>query len=862
MSSRKAYSCTPCRTKKIKCDRRKVCGQCRRKSIECIWPENGVPLEDEVESPAAPALSSPINTPYHPHTLPPPIRSGPSYHPLTSHIHTHTLPHPHSHAYGHGPSHIPSTTSISIATSATRTRTRSPPLPHQPPAAAPAPPVVDVPHTVVHAEQLDHSILNNPDSPGSPSGSRSPRASDRMGDSRTIINAALVGSRPNHLGDSDRNRDRSRANDKPVNRPSSSESLMRKEDGEVFRDYTLTQPRLRERDERDETPNHEYAGATRPRQDKGGGTRQGNRITPTPTPGTAPITKAVDGGSAIREADHAAAAPGGSATKSRRHRSFPFHPGGVDGDGMLIFESLIYSWNASNGYVLRSPLYLIHHPLHLPTFLAQYNQFWSMSPSHRRSTVHSRWLALLYIILCLGDHFGDEDMSTDVTLEGRLLVACEDCLAHADFLDEPSTETIQTIICLNLYLNNKNRVNAARSLLGTAIKMAISMGMSLGRRLWWSLVSQDAYTASNSGFTYLINLSHASTGLFANLDDDEIRPSGFHSPSKPLSETTTATYHILKIDFALVVRHFIDAVNVDFPNASYEAIMELDRQFRQVYDSLPAVFRPDLPQSFELSYAGSKRYLVEQRIFMGITLHNRIMRLHRAYMVRGYDDPKYEYSTRVCLESAYALPISRTSPVACRGLKVLRALLSRDSEVSQQAQSLPQAQPQPPQQNQTQDQGQNPRKRKHSHEGDDSDERSGGKSSVSKMREKWSVHAHGDTDRSEPSQLDLANTSLTDLERLLRQAFPFVNPSSSSIPSVSSFTPCITASATSASARASGSASAPGSGSHPGPGSGLGSVSDGGAVPNAGMGIGPTSAAATSDPAAEFWQSLFSMNSW
>lgn len=162
-----------------------------------------------------------------------------------------------------------------------------------------------------------------------------------MGDSRTIINAALVGSRPNHLGDSDRNRDRSRANDKPVNRPSSSESLMRKEDGEVFRDYTLTQPRLRERDERDETPNHEYAGATRPRQDKGGGTRQGNRITPTPTPGTAPITKAVDGGSAIREADHAAAAPGGSATKSRRHRSFPFHPGGVDGDGMVTDELMM-----------------------------------------------------------------------------------------------------------------------------------------------------------------------------------------------------------------------------------------------------------------------------------------------------------------------------------------------------------------------------------------------------------------------------------------------------------------------------------------------------------------------------------------
>lgn len=68
------------------------------------------------------------------------------------------------------------------------------------------------------------------------------------------------------------------------------------------------------------------------------------------------------------------------------------------------------------------PTQQIHHPLHLPTFLAQYNKFWSMSPSHRCSTVHSRWLALLYIILCLGDHFGDENMSTDDTLEGQLLV--------------------------------------------------------------------------------------------------------------------------------------------------------------------------------------------------------------------------------------------------------------------------------------------------------------------------------------------------------------------------------------------------------------------------------------------------------
>jgi hypothetical protein len=72
----------------------------------------------------------------------------------------------------------------------------------------------------------------------------------------------------------------------------------------------------------------------------------------------------------------------------------------------------------------------------------------------------------------------------------------------------------------------------------------------LGRRLWWSLVSQDAYTASTSGFTYLVNLSHASTGRFANVDEEDIRGgSAYHS--RPLTETTAATFHIAKIDFAL-----------------------------------------------------------------------------------------------------------------------------------------------------------------------------------------------------------------------------------------------------------------------------------------------------------------------
>jgi len=44
-------------------------------------------------------------------------------------------------------------------------------------------------------------------------------------------------------------------------------------------------------------------------------------------------------------------------------------------------------------------------------------------------------------------------------------------------------EAIQTIICLNLYLNNNDQSWAAKSFLGLAIKMAISLGLSVNDHL-------------------------------------------------------------------------------------------------------------------------------------------------------------------------------------------------------------------------------------------------------------------------------------------------------------------------------------------------------------------------------------------
>ena len=165
-------------------------------------------------------------------------------------------------------------------------------------------------------------------------------------------------------------------------------------------------------------------------------------------------------------------------------------------------------------------------------------------------------------------------------------------------------------------------------------------------------LTSDAYTSSASGFTYSINLAHATTDLPTNVDDEDV-VDGAPLLARPLSQLTRATYHIAKVDLILVVRDFIDAVNASYPNPSYDTILALDRSFRDAYAATPAGLRPDLPQPVTLQ--NSTAFIEQQRLFQGIALHNRLIRLHRAYMLKGYKDQMYAYSTTVCVESSYAL---------------------------------------------------------------------------------------------------------------------------------------------------------------------------------------------------------------
>ncbi|KAK5126947.1 hypothetical protein LTR85_008305 [Meristemomyces frigidus] len=338
----------------------------------------------------------------------------------------------------------------------------------------------------------------------------------------------------------------------------------------------------------------------------------------------------------------------------------------------------------------------IHHPLHVPTFQTEYETFWEhySLPLDSQQKNH-QWLALLLVVLCLGSHFDPQRPS--VRLAEDLYAASHELLTCSDYLATHSTTAIQTIILMGLWLNDRGLSSTHHLQLALAIKMAVSLGFSkldaaaglsgsfegedngffslrkgdistagrgtereLRRRLWWSLVCQDYYTASSCNFTYTIHPKQSKAHLFLNLDDEELGSDDTISSTvtgHPLEDVATAaSYHLLKIPFARVAKAMIDLYNDD--ELSYTAIINLERLLWTTYDELPEYFKwrksPDSMIPIPASQYVDRDHLEWQRVFLGFTVHNRVLRLHRPFMARGYIEESMAHSRQATIDSALA----------------------------------------------------------------------------------------------------------------------------------------------------------------------------------------------------------------
>lgn len=148
----------------------------------------------------------------------------------------------------------------------------------------------------------------------------------------------------------------------------------------------------------------------------------------------------------------------------------------------------------------------------------------------------------------------------------------------------------------------------------------------------------------------MINLPASECTLPRNIHDDH----DFHEdctalpPALPDSEPTQISFLIAKTKLAFGFARAVAQINRT-PPVEWEEVLELDREMRHIYDSLPAYCKLG-----QLSRQDSM-ILTSARFTLASIHHKSLCMIHRRSLEMAKSDPRYSYSSGVCLGSAMSI---------------------------------------------------------------------------------------------------------------------------------------------------------------------------------------------------------------
>ena len=172
--------------------------------------------------------------------------------------------------------------------------------------------------------------------------------------------------------------------------------------------------------------------------------------------------------------------------------------------------------------------------------------------------VSASWLCSLYCIFALGHQaMGSGDPSSDATSSIDYLVMAKALLARV--CDEADMDSIRALILLSLSLQSHCFFNAAYLHIGTAVRIAFSLGLHVdkfplsrghvqrehARRLWWTLYNLDLAIALANGRPSCE--VHSRTPL-ENLFTQSSQPTGYLEVTKQLTGLLKTISQVLYIE--------------------------------------------------------------------------------------------------------------------------------------------------------------------------------------------------------------------------------------------------------------------------------------------------------------------------
>ncbi|KAK5987658.1 Fusarisetin A cluster transcription factor fsa6-like protein [Cladobotryum mycophilum] len=304
--------------------------------------------------------------------------------------------------------------------------------------------------------------------------------------------------------------------------------------------------------------------------------------------------------------------------------------------------------------------------IHGPTFFNQLKKHWE-DPS--KTSI--MWLGMLYSILCLAmlsyHKVGDEPpewrgRTLELASEYRLRTV--QCLIKADYT-KPVEYTVETMI-LYVFGEYSSRWDADLGLwliVSLITRIAFRMGYhrdakwfpsitpfqaEMRRRTWALLRMADIIFSHQVSLPSMIYEHDCDTQFPNNLFDDEFHPDTKElPPSRPASEPTPVSYMIAKAKLCNELGNILQATNRVGKSIPYDEVIRFDAKLRQIMQELP----PHLKLT-TLEGSHDPVTLIVARFNVDILYQKMLCLLHRKYIARARQNPRYTFSRRSAIEAS------------------------------------------------------------------------------------------------------------------------------------------------------------------------------------------------------------------
>ncbi|KAJ6129593.1 hypothetical protein N7512_002373 [Penicillium capsulatum] len=306
------------------------------------------------------------------------------------------------------------------------------------------------------------------------------------------------------------------------------------------------------------------------------------------------------------------------------------------------------------------------HILHGPTFQAQYNRHWE-DPSKTEVV----WIAMLFAMMRLAmlSFYRERDEPPEFRGKAMDMAASfrnsvSQCLALADYTkSHPHLIEAMVFHLHGDYSQNRDADVSNWVLTGVIARLAMRMGYhrdskmfpnitpfqgEIRRRIWSFVRQVDILFSSQVGMPSMLRSAESDTDLPRNLYDDDFDENCKELPQpRQLSEPTPISYLITKARLVFIFGR-VNEEALSISSTPYEKVMELDADLRHAQKLVPDHLQIRPMEDCQLDPVN----LIMARFTVNTVYHKAQIVLHRPYLVRARENPRFTYSRRTCIESA------------------------------------------------------------------------------------------------------------------------------------------------------------------------------------------------------------------